>query len=180
MASSNTVHGGRINLVLGVDLVRDLGWRLISSGRQQATLEQATRDVTRSLCLLSRLGRHFANLRAAEESRSHGRRLKLLLDLLDDLGVGLKDSLLADEGRVGGVCHLDDSRLDLLDGAAAVTEGDGDGLSRVASRSLVFSILGGGSEAVARVGVGSSANIHDVSRQSGRLVVGRRWGVFSG
>jgi len=180
MASGNTVHGRRVNISLGVDLLGDLGWRLVGSGRKQTTLEQTTSDVTRSLCLLGRARRHLADLRAAEQSRSHGRKLKLLLDLLDDLGVGFEDSLLSDKGRVRGVCHLDNSRLDLLDGAAAVTKGDGDGLAGVVGGSLVFDILSGSSEAVAGVGVGSSANIKDVSRQSSRLVVGRRWGVLLG
>jgi hypothetical protein len=131
VASSNTVHRGRVNhLLLRLDLVRGLRRRLVSSGRQQTALKKTAGDVAGGYSLLDRLGRLLlAEVRAVEESVVHGGRLEFLLDLLDVLGVSLEDGLLADEGRVRRVCHLDDTRLDFLNRAAFVAEGNSDGLT---------------------------------------------------
>ena len=126
----DTVHRRRVNLILGLDLIGNLGRRLVGSRREQTTLKKTAGNVTRGLGLLSRLGGNLlADLRAVEEVAVHRRRLELLVDLLDELRVGLEGGLLANEGRVGLVGHLDDTRLDFLDWAALVTESDGDCLA---------------------------------------------------
>lgn len=118
----DTVHRRRIDLSLGLDLLSNLGRRLVSGSGKQTTLKQTASNVTWGLGLLSRLRRDFlVKLGAVEESAVHRPRLELLLNLLHDLRVGLKGGLLTHEGRVGLVCHLDNTRLNLLDRTALIT-----------------------------------------------------------
>jgi hypothetical protein len=178
MSSSNTVHRGRVNhLLLGLELLRGLGRRLVSSGRQQTTLKKTAGDVAGSDSLLDRLGRLLlTEVRAVEESVVHGGRLEFLLDLLDVLGVSLEDGLLADEGRVGWVGHLHDARIDLLNRAAFVAEGNGNGFAGLDRSGL---LLGGGRKAIGGVGVGGSTNVDNVGGHT-ELVVSRRGSILLG
>jgi hypothetical protein len=91
-------------------------------------------------------------MRTVEESVIHRGRVELLLDLLNQLGVSLESGLLADEGRVRGVCQLNDARLNLLQGATLVAEGNCDNLARLVRRDS-------GGETIGRVSTGGSANV---------------------
>jgi hypothetical protein len=152
VTSGNTVQGGRVDLSLGPDLRGDLGKGLVGGGREQTTFQETASDVTRSLSSLGGHGTLLSDMRTVEESVIHRGRVELLLDLLNQLGVSLESGLLADEGRVRGVCQLNDARLNLLQGATLVAEGNCDNLARLVRRDS-------GGETIGRVSTGGSANV---------------------